>query len=58
MKVRDLLLWQDVYIGSSQAVKDVLASQNGVSHEGSDNGVEYSEESDKVSTHHDLLLLL
>ena len=52
--MRDLLLWQDVYIGSSQAVKDVLASQNGVSHEGSDNGVEYSEESDKVSTHQDI----
>ena len=50
-QVRDLLLWQDVYMGdagnsaASQLVKDVITSQ---SQEGSDNGQESSEESDKL----------
>lgn len=52
--MRDLLLWQDVYMGetsgaggASQVIKDVISSQNG-SQEGSDNGHEMSEDLDKL----------
>ena len=54
MKVRDLLLWQDVYMGetgggggSSQVIKDVISSQNG-SQDGSDVGTELAEEMEKL----------
>ena len=52
MQVRDLLLWQDVYVGeggSLQVGKELLSSQGG-SREGSENGGEnaLAEEIDKI----------
>ena len=54
IQVRDLLLWQDVYMGeagggggASQVIKDVISSQNG-SQDGSDVGNELAEEMDKL----------
>ena len=54
IQVRDLLLWQDVYMGeaggaggASQVIKDVISSQNG-SQDGSDGGNELAEEMDKL----------
>lgn len=53
-EVRDLLLWQDVYMGeaggaggASQVIKDVISSQNG-SQDGSDGGNELADEMDKL----------
>ena len=54
IQVRDLLLWQDVYMGeaggaggASQVIKDVISSQNG-SQDGSDGANELAEEIDKL----------
>ena len=63
IQVRDLLLWQDVYMGeaggaggASQVIKDVISSQNG-SQDGSDGVNELAEEMDKLQVGKDYFWL-